>query len=72
LRRAGAEIFVGDLTRTEDVARAVESCPRIYFGMSVSSTYLEAAVGMGEVSPPSTSDKGRGTPKTSAPIEKRH
>jgi len=24
LRRAGAEIFVGDLTRTEDVARAVD------------------------------------------------
>jgi uncharacterized protein YbjT (DUF2867 family) len=46
LRRAGAEIFVGDLTRTEDVARAVDSCRRIYFGMSVSSTYLEAAVGM--------------------------
>jgi uncharacterized protein YbjT (DUF2867 family) len=46
LRRAGAEIFVGDLTRTEDVARAVDSCRRIYFGMSLSSTYLEAAVGM--------------------------
>ncbi len=28
LRRAGAEVFVGDLTRPEDV-------PRIYFGMSV-------------------------------------
>jgi NAD(P)H dehydrogenase (quinone) len=49
LRRAGAEIFVGDLTRTEAVARAVESCRRIYFGMSVSSTYLEAAVGIGAV-----------------------
>src|SRR3954451_4255580 len=41
LRRAGAEIFVGDLTRTEDVAPAVDSCRRIYFGMSFSSTYLE-------------------------------
>src|SRR6476469_2308667 len=49
LRRAGAEIFVGDLTRTEDVARAVDSCRRIYFGMSVSSTYLEATVSMAAV-----------------------
>jgi uncharacterized protein YbjT (DUF2867 family) len=44
LRRAGAEIFAGDLTRPEDVARALESCRRIYFGMSVSSAYLEAAI----------------------------
>jgi uncharacterized protein YbjT (DUF2867 family) len=49
LRRAGAEIFVGDLTRTEDLARAVDSCRRIYFGMSVSSTYLEATVSMAAV-----------------------
>ena len=49
LRRAGAEIFVGDLTRTEDIARAVDSCRRIYFGMSVSSTYLEATVSMAAV-----------------------
>ena len=47
LRRTGAEIFVGDLTRTEDIARALETCRRVYFGMSVSSSYLEAAVGMG-------------------------
>jgi len=46
LRQAGAEIFVGDLTRPEDVARALESCRRIYFGMSVSSAYLEAAISM--------------------------
>jgi uncharacterized protein YbjT (DUF2867 family) len=44
LRRAGAEIYAGDLTRPEDVARALESCQRIYFGMSVSSAYLEAAI----------------------------
>jgi NAD(P)H dehydrogenase (quinone) len=49
LRRAGAEIFVGDLTRTEDVVRAVDSCRRIYFGMSVSSPYLEATVSMAAV-----------------------
>src|SRR5215469_15668355 len=44
LRQAGAEIFAGDLTRPEDVARALQSCRRIYFGMSVSPTYLEAAI----------------------------
>jgi uncharacterized protein YbjT (DUF2867 family) len=42
LRRAGAEIFVGDLTRTEDIARALDTCRRVYFGMSISSSYLEA------------------------------
>lgn len=46
LHRAGAEIFIGDLTRPEDAARALESCHRIYFGMSVSSAYLEAAIAM--------------------------
>ena len=49
LRQAGAEIFVGDLTRPEDVARALEPCRRIYFGMSVSSAYLEAAIAMAAV-----------------------
>jgi uncharacterized protein YbjT (DUF2867 family) len=46
LRQAGGEVFVGDLTRPEDLARAVEACQRIYFGMSVSSAYLEAAIAM--------------------------
>jgi NAD(P)H dehydrogenase (quinone) len=49
LRQAGGEIFVGDLTRPEDVARALEPCRRIYFGMSVSSAYLEAAIAMAAV-----------------------
>jgi uncharacterized protein YbjT (DUF2867 family) len=49
LRQAGAELFVGDLTRPEDAARALEPCRRIYFGMSVSSAYLEAAIAMGAV-----------------------
>ena len=44
LRRAGAENFIGDLTRPEDAARALESCQRIYFGMRVSPPYLEATV----------------------------
>jgi uncharacterized protein YbjT (DUF2867 family) len=35
---------VGDLTRAEDVARALAGCQRMYFGMSVSASYLEATV----------------------------
>src|ERR1700738_721144 len=44
LRATGAEVVVGDLTRAADVARALEGCRRIYFGMSVSAPYLEATV----------------------------
>jgi len=44
LRALGAEVVVGDLTRAEDVARALEGCGRLYFGMSVSAQYLEATV----------------------------
>src|SRR5271166_6291324 len=44
LRRIGAEIVVGDLTRAADVARALEGCQRMFFSMSVSAPYLEATV----------------------------
>jgi NAD(P)H dehydrogenase (quinone) len=44
LRAIGAEIVVGDLTRAEDVVRALTDCGRMYFGMSVSASYLEATV----------------------------
>jgi NAD(P)H dehydrogenase (quinone) len=44
LRAIGAEVVIGDLTRTEDVARALTGCQRMYFGMSVSAPYLEATV----------------------------
>jgi NAD(P)H dehydrogenase (quinone) len=44
LRATGAEVMVGDLTQAADVARALEDCRRIYFGMSVSPPYLEASV----------------------------
>ena len=44
LRATGAEVVVGDLTLGADVARALEGCRRIYFGMSVSASYLEATV----------------------------
>jgi NAD(P)H dehydrogenase (quinone) len=44
LRAIGADVVVGDLTRADDVARALDGCRRMYFGMSVSSEYLEATV----------------------------
>ncbi|MFJ3219935.1 NAD(P)H-binding protein [Kitasatospora sp. NPDC086801] len=44
LRATGAEVVVGDLTRTDDVAEALAGCGRVYFGMGVSAQYLEAAV----------------------------
>jgi uncharacterized protein YbjT (DUF2867 family) len=44
LRRTGAEVTVGDLTRAEDVVPALAGCRRLYFGMSVSERYLEATV----------------------------
>ena len=44
LRALGADVVVGDLTRAEDVARALADCRRLYFGMSVSAQYLEATV----------------------------
>ncbi|MGO9606437.1 MAG: NAD(P)H-binding protein [Candidatus Binataceae bacterium] len=44
LRATGAEVLAGDLTNAADVARALDGCRRIYFGMSVSAPYLEATV----------------------------
>lgn len=44
LRRLGAEVVQGDLTDLGSMHRAIEGCSRIYFGMSVSDTYLEATV----------------------------
>src|SRR4051794_17879578 len=44
LRATGVEVVVGDLTRANDVARALAGCRRMYFGMSVSAPYLEATV----------------------------
>jgi uncharacterized protein YbjT (DUF2867 family) len=44
LRRLGAEIVQGDLTDLSSMHRAIEGCARIYFGMSVSPSYLEATV----------------------------
>lgn len=44
LATLGAEIVKGDLTELRDVSRVMEGCQRLYFGMSVSSSYLEATV----------------------------
>jgi NAD(P)-dependent dehydrogenase (short-subunit alcohol dehydrogenase family) len=44
LATLGAEIVNGDLTDVRDVSRVMEGCKRLYFGMSVSSSYLEATV----------------------------
>jgi uncharacterized protein YbjT (DUF2867 family) len=42
LRAIGAEVIIGDLTEAADVARALDGCRRMFFGMSVSPPYLEA------------------------------
>jgi uncharacterized protein YbjT (DUF2867 family) len=44
LRRLGAEVVQGDLTDLTSMHRAIEGCPRIYFGMSVSPAFLEASI----------------------------
>ena len=44
LRANGVDLVVGDLTKARDVAGAVSGCRRMYFGMSVSASYLEATV----------------------------
>jgi len=44
LRATGAEVVVGDLTNPQDVVRILKGCKRVYFGMSVSASYLEATV----------------------------
>ena len=49
LRQLGAEVVQGDLTDLASMHRAVEGCARIYFGMSVSATYLEATVNVATV-----------------------
>jgi uncharacterized protein YbjT (DUF2867 family) len=49
LRAAGAEVVVGDQLEPADVYRIVTGCRRVYFGMSVSAEYLEAALIMAAV-----------------------
>ncbi|PRX36413.1 uncharacterized protein YbjT (DUF2867 family) [Paraburkholderia sp. BL18I3N2] len=49
LRRLGAEVMLGDLTDLASMHRAIEGCARVYFGMSISANYLEAAVNVAAV-----------------------
>lgn len=44
LRRAGAEVFVGDLLNVADVAAALKGCRRIYFSMSLNHYYSDATI----------------------------
>jgi len=46
LRPLGAEVVIADLTRPEEVVPALKGCRRVYFGMSVSASYLEATLVM--------------------------
>ncbi len=42
LRRAGAEVFVGNLLTVADVTAALKGVRRIYFSMSLSPYYTDA------------------------------
>ena len=44
LRDLGAEVVVGDLLGLDSMHRAIAGCDTMYFGMSVSDTYLAATV----------------------------
>jgi uncharacterized protein YbjT (DUF2867 family) len=49
LRDLGAEVVVGNLLDLNSMHRAIAGVERIYFGMSVSDTYLEATVNVAAV-----------------------
>ena len=44
LRDMGAEVVVGDLLDLDSLHRVMADCETMYFGMSVSDTYLAATV----------------------------
>ena len=44
LRELGAEVVIGDLLDLDSMHRAIAGCETMYFGMSVSDTYLAATV----------------------------
>jgi len=44
LRDIGAEVVIGDLLDLDSMHRAIAGCEAVYFGMSVSETYLAATV----------------------------
>jgi uncharacterized protein YbjT (DUF2867 family) len=49
LAERGVEIAVGDLLDLHAAHRAIEGCDRVYFGMSVSPSYLEATINVAAV-----------------------
>ena len=49
LRDMGAEVVVGDLLDLESMHRVIAGCETMYFGMSVSETYLAATVNVAAV-----------------------
>src|SRR5262249_12078267 len=49
LRDLGAEVVVGDLLDLDSMHRAIGGCEAMYFGMSVSDTYLAATVNVAAV-----------------------
>jgi len=44
LRNMGAEVVVGNLLDLDSLNRAISGCDTMYFGMSISDSYLEATV----------------------------
>src|SRR5215470_12185369 len=44
LREMGAEVVVGDLLDLDSMHRVIGGCETMYFGMSVSDTYLAASL----------------------------
>ena len=49
LRDLGAEVVIGDLLDLDSMHRVIAGCDTMYFGMSVSDTYLEATVNVATV-----------------------
>src|SRR5262245_12933755 len=49
LREKGAEVVVGDLLDLNSMHKAIAGCETVYFGMSVSDTYLAATVNVAAV-----------------------
>jgi uncharacterized protein YbjT (DUF2867 family) len=49
LREKGAEVVVGNLLDLDSMHKVMAGCETVYFGMSVSDTYLEATVNVAAV-----------------------
>jgi uncharacterized protein YbjT (DUF2867 family) len=49
LRDMGAEVVIGNLLDLDSMHRVIAGCEAMYFGMSVSDTYLEATVNVAAV-----------------------